>query len=78
MNNDNNDLYILKAFYLLGTMPSFLLGLLDFNSQVYGQDKLISMLWMRHRVTKNLGQDCIANKWRSWDLNPDSLIQHQS
>lgn len=45
-SNDNsavtttkNDSYILKVVYMLGTMPSFLLGLLDFGSQVYEADK---------------------------------------
>lgn len=35
---NNNDFYILKVFYMLGTMPSFLLGQLDFNSQFYEAD----------------------------------------
>lgn len=63
----------MKVFYRLGTRPNILLGLLDFNSQLYEQINLISMLWMRHRETKKFAQGCIANKWRSWDLNPGSL-----
>lgn len=39
INHNNNDFYMLKVFYLLGTMPSFLLGQLDFNSQLYKADK---------------------------------------
>lgn len=36
---NNNDFYMLKVFYMLGTMPGSLLGQLDFNSQLYEADK---------------------------------------
>lgn len=65
----------MKVFYRLGTTPNILLGLLDFNSELYEQINLISMLWMRHRETKKFVQGCIAKKWRSWDLNPGGLTE---
>ena len=54
---------------MLGTMPSFILGQLDFNSQLYEADKFHFHVKMRQR--DKLAQGCVANKWRSWDLNPD-------
>lgn len=49
--NHNNDFYILKVFYTFGTMPSFLLGQLDFNSQLYKADKFHFHAEMRQRDT---------------------------